>query len=126
MYARSVTGVVVAIIVAIVMFVSKSSDKSKDEKNIRYEMKEYIAASPAYKLDRDYIEVIFPEAHSTAFAEHYRLGGRYRSNRFDQDGYVDEVFGVMIDRAKAEKRDKVADELQKLWQSGPPIRLIRK
>ncbi len=126
MYTRSVGGVAIAVIVAIVMLVARSGDKSKDDKNIRYEMKEYIAASPAYKVDRDFIEASFPEAHSTAFAAHYTLGSRYRSNRFDQDGYVDEVFGVMIDRAKAEKRGKVAEELQKLWQSGPPVRLIRK
>src|ERR1043166_4879240 len=111
MHARWIAGTIVGLILGIIVFISKSADKGKVEKDTRYEMHELIATSEAYKVDRDYIEQIFPDAHKEAFSDNYTMGGRYSPGRFDESGYIDEVFGLMIDRAEAEKHDKLAAAL---------------
>jgi len=126
MYGRSVGGVLVALVLGVIIFIAKSGDKSKDERAIRYEMLEYIASSDAYKSERDYVEFIFSDAHDTAFSHHYSLGSRWRPNRFDQSGYTDEVFDIMITRARSDRHPKVADGLTKHAESTPPPRLLKK
>ena len=126
MEVRIVGGIIVSIILAVVVFVSKSGDKSRDDKGVRYEMLEFIAKTEAYKLERDYVETLFEEAHKPAFSNNYRLGRRYGSNRFNQDWYVDEVFGSMVDRAKAENHTKVAAALEKTRYARVGVSLLRR
>ncbi len=107
-------GIVVAIAIAcgfVWMDYSKKGDNKEELREVAFEV---FAVLPDYEANQSEYEYYFDMYHDDAFENHYRMGGKRRSASFDEEAYWIEMFGLMIDSAKADGEDDIAESLESL------------
>lgn len=120
MKERIILSTVIGVIAAIATLSMRSSNRTKLERDAKYDAHAMVASCDAYGKERDYVEAIFADVHSEAFDDNFIVAARYSSGRLDRPSYQEEVFALMIERSHAEKHDAVAESLEKTWFKSHP------
>ncbi len=71
--------------------------------------------------DTAYLNGVLERAHPAAFEDAYNMGTRHRPAAVNQEQYVKEVFGAMIQSCKADGRTDLVDGLQKALEQNLAI-----
>ena len=101
----------IAAVVAVIMFF-KMRGMGEDDSAIKQDMQTIVESLPCYGADGEYLDQILDRHHGAAFREAYEMGGRRRGSTFDQDAYVEKLFGSMIKSARDAGKSDVVECLQ--------------
>ncbi len=97
----------IAAVVAVILFF-KMRNMGDDDAAIRQEMEAVVESLPCYDAHDEYLDKLLERHHGSAFYEAYEMGGRRRAAEFDENAYVEKLFGGMIKNARdVGKRDLV-------------------
>jgi hypothetical protein len=114
-YTRSIAGGVVGLIIFAAVIGFRFQQKGKAERELKYELREFISQCDLYRQEQTYLITICDEAHEAAFDHNYQMAyGRRGTSTLDKLGYFIEATNLMIDHAKLDRRDDVAKSLAKL------------
>lgn len=119
MFSRSLGGTVVAVIIAIVAISYKAQHKNRIEQDCKESLHTLVSQCDCYQTRSVYLDTLCDLAHSTAFADSYRSGGRYSSGRFDEARYLSEAMDFMLVRARKDGYKDVVASLERLADADP-------
>ena len=102
---KKVLGIAV-VVTAIMIF--KMKNMGEEDSAIQEEMQAIVESLPCYDAHGEYLDTLFERHHGIAFQEAYEMGGRRRGATFDENAYIEKLFGRMIKNARdRSKRDLV-------------------
>ena len=109
---RSLGGALVLVVLIGFGMYMKYSRKGDLSAEMRVVALESIATCATYEKNAAYMDQLCDQCHDSAFDSAYRMGGRRSGGSFDEEKYILALFKEMSDRAAAEGRKDVAEELR--------------
>lgn len=120
----SVPKIVFSVIVIAGVIWWKFSAQGKSDKEAHEELRHIVTKVSNFAGNQAYYGQLVDYAHPTAFKSAYSMGGRRRAAKLDAESYLLYAFDLMIQKAKQDKRNEIADALEKFRQDNRFIERI--